>query len=92
MTDEERDAILISMNENIKGMKQGLVDVKQEQTEMRHELSTKPDRDEVRFMLKQEIEPIKKDLSQKPDRDEVRRIVTEEVEAALSGYRFMKVK
>ncbi len=66
LTDEERDTILISMNENIKAMKQ-------DQSEMKHALAKRPTRDEV-------VTIIRRELAEYPKTHEVREIVRDELQ------------
>ncbi|MBF0568915.1 MAG: hypothetical protein HQK95_08635 [Nitrospirae bacterium] len=87
LTEEQRDAILISMNEAVKGLTADVRDIKVKLADLTHEVEKRPEREEMRFLLKQEIDPIRRDLTQKPDEERVRQIVREE-----TSYSFVKVK
>jgi hypothetical protein len=84
LTGDERDAILISMNENMKLMSGDIKGLKQQVTG----LETRIDRIETN------VTNVERDLAKKPDDARMRQIVHEEVDDALSTdtFRLTRVK
>ncbi|MBF0320690.1 MAG: hypothetical protein HQL01_12900 [Nitrospirae bacterium] len=81
------DAVDKRMEPRFKKIESELADVKITLADLRHEIEKRPEREELRFLLKQEVDPIRRDLTQKPDEERVRQIVREE-----TSYSFVKVK
>ena len=79
LTEDERDAILVSLNEGMKGLTSDVKGLTSDMKEVKKELATKPDREEVRLMIKDELAPIKRELSLRPTKEEIGAVVREEV-------------
>ncbi|MBF0464293.1 MAG: hypothetical protein HQK88_05060 [Nitrospirae bacterium] len=97
LTDEARDAILVSMNEGIKALnkKVDVIETRLDKLETSFDgLETRFDGLETRFDgLDVEVKSIKKELAKKPDEDKVRQIVREELgNASFSVEQPIKLK